>query len=154
MGLKKTEKLVKEYLYDFAYDGGAVGNIALKCVDPTGDLLEEGLIVQDVMIVNEGALTSTGSPTITVGTVTDPDGFFVDVVAKVTNLGTVVRAGEVDGALVWDSTADAKRGYPVPSTANDKTLRMVIGTAPLSGGKLRIIVEGIKPGSLAHPSAV
>lgn len=149
---KKDEKIYKEFLYDFSKDGGAVGNITMKGVDPNGDSLDEGFIVQDLMVVNEEALTSTGTPTITFGPTVDSDGYMADCYAKVASLNAVCRAGEVDGDLVWDTTADAKKGCRIGSASNTQDLLMVVGTAPLTAGKLRVIVEGIKPGSSAHPA--
>lgn len=147
---KKSEKIYKEFLYDFAEDGGATGTITMTAVDPNGSTFDEGFIIQDVMVVNEEALASTGTPTITFGPSADTDGYMVDCYAKVASVNTVCRAGEVDGALVWDSTADAKKGYRIGSATNTQDLKMVIGTAPLTAGKLRVIFEGVKPGSLAR----
>jgi len=151
MSLKKHEMLVKEFVYDFAKDAGAVGALSLKAVDPNGDLLEEGLIVTDVMLVTETALTSAGTPTVTIGNTTDADGYMVDVWALANVVNSVVRVGQVDGALLWDSTADAKKGFRVSSAAADQNLLMTIGTAAITAGKMRVMVFGVKPGSLPHP---
>jgi len=147
---KKAEYINKEFVYDFAKDGGAVGTISMKAVDPNGDLFEEGLIIQDLMIMVETAVTSGGTPTITFGNSSDTDGFLADVFALVGAANAVVRIGQVDGALLWDTTADAAKGFRVSSAANTQDVVMVIGTAALTAGKIRIIVQGYKPGTLAR----
>jgi hypothetical protein len=145
--LKKIEKLVAEYVYDFSKDAGAIGTIVLKATDPNGALLDEGFIVQDVMIYVEKAVTSAGTPTITFGNSSDVDGYLVDTFALVGSANAVVRAGQVDGALIWNTTLDAKLGYRIGSAANTKDVVMAIGTAALTGGKIRVVVEGVFPSS-------
>lgn len=148
--IKKYEELAKEFVYDFAKDGGAVSTISMKAVDPNGDLLPEGFIVTDAMLFVETAITSGGTPTITFGNTSDVDGYFADVFALVGAANAVVRIGQVDGALMWDTTADAKKGYRISSVANTQDLVMAIGTAALTAGKIRIIVKGYFPGTLAR----
>ena len=145
--IKKYEELAKEFVYDFAKDGGAVSTISMKAVDPNGDLLPEGFVVTDIMLKTETTITSGGTPTITFGNTSDVDGYFVDVFALAATAGAMVRVGQVDGALMWDSTADAKKAYLVSSVANTQDLVMAIGTAALTAGKIRIIVKGYFPGT-------
>lgn len=148
--LKKKEPLEKEFVYDFAKDGGAIGNISLKAVDPNGDLLDEGFMVEDIMIKIETAVTSGGTPTITFGNTSDVDGYLADVFALVGSAGVIIRAGQVDGALIWDTTADAKKSFLVTSAANTQDLVMAIGTATLLTGKIRVIVKGMVAGTSAR----
>lgn len=145
--LKKSETMFREYVYDFDVDGGATGDLVMRAADGLAAALEEGVIVKDAIVLNEKAVTSGGSPTLKFGTVTDNDGFLVDVAAKVSTLNGVARAGEVDGALLFDTTADAKKAYRVSSTANDKKVVFNIGTAALTAGKLRLILELYNPGT-------
>ena len=146
--IKKYEELAKEFVYDFAKDGGAIGSISMKAVDPNGDLLPEGFVMTDAMLFVETAITSGGTPTITFVNTSDVDGYFADVFALVGAANAIVRVGQVDGALMWDSTADAKKGYRISSVANTQDMIMAIGTATLLTGKIRVIVKGYFPGTL------
>lgn len=146
MMTEKNVAIYKEYVYDFAVDGGATGDLVLRAANGLHADLEDGLLVKDAIVVNEAALS--GSAALTLGTKTDPDGFLVDFKAKVASVNTVVRAGEVDGALLWDSTADAKKAHRIDATlADDAQVVMNIGTAVLTAGKLRVILECYKPNS-------
>lgn len=146
MGLQKGVQLEKEYVYDFAVDGGAVGAISLNSTDPNGDLLDEGFIVEDVELKVDTTFTSGGSATVKIGNSADDDGYFVDSFASLV-AGAVIRAGQLDGALIWDTTNDAKKGYLVTSSASTQNLLLSIGTAALTAGKMRVIVKGYVPTS-------
>jgi len=145
--LLKGEVQFREYVWDYDVDGGATGDLQMRPADGLPEALPEGCLVKDAVVVTEEALTTSGSPTLTFGTLTDSDGFLADAMAALTNVNSVVRAGEKDGALLWDSTADAKKAYRVPSTANSQKPALNIGTAALTGGKLRMILELYNPGS-------
>ena len=141
----KGEKQSKEFLYDFAVQGGATGDIELNGCDPNGDSLPEGFIIEQVMIKTDTAFASTGSPTLTVGNGADRDGFLADTYAGASAANSVVRSGEVAGALLWDDTNDHEINYRVGST--NQGVSISIGTAPVTAGKLRVIVEGYLPGT-------
>jgi hypothetical protein len=145
--LKKGETIFREYVYDFAVDGGATGTKVLRAADGLSNALDEGLLVKDVVVLCETAVTSAGSATLTLGTGADTDGFMVDAMAKVAADNATVRAGELDGALIFDTTADAKKAYRVGSVANTQSVVAAIGTAALTAGKLRVILECYMPGS-------
>lgn len=140
----KKKKVVREYMYDFAEQGGAVGAIALGKLDPNG-VLPEGFVVEKVTVVCETALASAGAATVTVGPSVDSDGYLADIFALMNASGAIVRSGEVAGALVWDDTNDHEISYRVGSAANTQDVVMQIGTAALTAGKLRVIVEGMFP---------
>lgn len=142
----KAEKVSREYLYDFAVDGGAVSAISLSPVDPNG-VLPEGFLVEKVTVVCETPLASGGTPTVTVGPSVDSDGYLVDIYALMGSAGAVVRNGEVAGALLWDDTNDHEITYRVGAAANTKDLVLQVGTAALTAGKLRVVVEGVYPSS-------
>lgn len=136
----------KEYIWDFAEDGGATGNIELRPADGINAELEDGVLVLDAVVVNEGALT--GAAAVTFGTETDPDGFMVDCIAKVGALHAACRVGEVDGALLFDTTADAKKAHYVNSAVEaDTKVVMRVTSAPLTAGRLRLILDLYKPSS-------
>jgi len=144
---KKNEKLMKEFVYDFSVLGGATGAINLVAIDPIADLLPAGFVVDNVSLYTETAIASTGTPTITVGNTTDPDGYFVDIFAAASAANSSIHVGQLAGALVWDTTEDAIKGYRISSTAADQNVAFTIGTAPLSAGKVRVTIEGHMPSS-------
>lgn len=146
MGLQKGVQLQKEWLYDFAVDGGVIGAISLKSTDPSGDLLDAEFVVEDIEVIAEAAFTSGGSATVTLGNTADADGYLVDSFASL-SLGAVLRAGELDGALIWNTALDAKRAYPITSAANTQNMLLTIGTAALTAGKLRVVAKGFVPTS-------
>lgn len=145
----KGQKMQKEYLWDFAVDGGATGALSLQGTTPDGDAMPEGFHVEKVTISVETAVTSGGTPTITVGPTVDSDGYLADVFALVGTAPVVVRSGEVAGALLWDDTNDHEITYRVGSAANTKDVVLQIGTAALTAGKIRVLVEGTLPSARA-----
>ena len=142
----KNKKMVREYMYDFAKQGGAVSAITLEQLDPNS-VLPEGFLVEKVTVLCETPLASGGTPTVTVGPAVDSDGYLADIYALMGVAGAVVRSGEVAGALLWDDTNDHEITYRVGSAANTKDVVIQVGTAALTAGKLRVIVEGVYPSS-------
>jgi hypothetical protein len=148
MTVLKNAYLKKEYLWDFDVDGGATGNLTLRATDPNGNALPEGFVVSKVSAVVEEQLSPTGGE-VTFGTTTDPNGYLDNIRAAYNALNSVVRSGEVAGALLWDDTNDHEIDYRIPSTADDKAVVMDIGTNALTQGKIRFIVEGYYPSDAA-----
>lgn len=146
---QKNKILVKEFVYDFSVNGGATGAISLVSNEPNGNLLPEGFIFNQVSLYTETALASTGSATVTVGNTLDPDGFFVDIFAAASAAGSALHAGQLDGALIWDTSLDAIKACRVTSASNTQDVSITIGTAPLSAGKIRVVIEGHMPSSIA-----
>jgi hypothetical protein len=145
MTLQKGEEQVLKYTYDFAVLGGAVSAITLTApVVP----LEEGMIVRGVSVYTETALTSGGTPTLTLGNTGDVDGYMADIWAAANPVNSVVSEGEVAGALLWDDTNDHRLEYYIDSTANNQNLIMTVGTAALTAGKLSVHVRVYKPYSV------
>lgn len=137
MTYPRNEDFKLRYDYDFAVDGGAVSAITLS---PNKNGIKNGVIVKDIMIVVKTALASAGSPTVTLGNTTDPDGYFVDFYALAGAAEAVVNTGVVAGALTWDDTNDHRINYPVDSTAANQDLLLTVGTAALTAGKLEIYI--------------
>ena len=65
MGYPRNEEFFLKYEYDFAKDGGAVSTISLR---PDVNALGENVIVKDLYLIVKTAVTSGGTPTITIGT--------------------------------------------------------------------------------------
>lgn len=137
MGLLTNEKCLAKFEYDFAVDGGAIGSIPLR---PMITPLESGMVVTDMYIYVEAALTSGGSATVTLGN-TDADGFFADIFA-LGSANAALRAGEVAGAILWDDVNDHSLLYRV---STDIDLDLNIGVAALTAGKLQVFVEYFAP---------
>ena len=134
MSLVFNEKQLLRFEYDFAKDGGAVGTIALR---PDITPLALGMHITNMYVVQETLLTAAGA-TVTIGNTTDVDGFFADIVALAAKKAFMV--GEVAGALLWDDTNDHAIMYS-PAVANDFDLKLTVGTAPITAGKLSVYVE-------------
>lgn len=111
-------------LYDFAVDGGAVGDITLR-----GDTIPNGAVITDALINVETVLTSGGAATVAI---------------KVEGAADINAADAISGAP-W-STAGAKRGDFTATTAPIKTtaaraIVATVGTAALTAGKFTVVVE-------------
>lgn len=134
----QNEKQLARFDYDFAVHGGAIGAISLSSNISN---LSAGMVITDVYVVVETPLASLGTPTVTLGNL-DEDGFLVDSYALLSVANGCVRAGQVAGALLWDDTNDAPLLYKVVS---DLSLKLSVGTAALTAGKLQVYVEFFAP---------
>lgn len=144
---------VKEYVYDFSVDAGAVGSISLSGKANAGGL-PVGAIVQSVHAKVLTACTSGGSATVEWGNTADADGYSgtaVAVAALTANAvfnGTETAGGE--GALIYTRKATTPalgtpKPYAVTSTANTQDFKMAIGTAALTAGKISFSVHYLLP---------
>jgi hypothetical protein len=114
-------------LYEFAIDGGAVGDITLR-----GDSLPSGAIVLDAFLHVDTALTSGGAATVAV---------------KVESAADINAADAISGAP-W-STTGAKRTDFTATTAPIKTtaarsIVATVATAALTAGKFSVVVEYVE----------
>lgn len=114
-------------LYDFATDGGAVGDIILR-----GDTIPSGAIILDALIHVDTVLTSGGAATVAV---------------KAESAADINAADAISGAP-W-STTGAKRGDHTATTAPVKTtaarsIVATVGTAALTAGKFSVYVTYIE----------
>ena len=123
MSVLRNEKQLIRFEYDFAVDGGAIGNIALR---PDITQLKENMIVTDIIVHAEAALTSAGTPTVTFGDGTDVDAFLANAYGTLDALDGVSRGAALAVLL-----------------GADPVLTMSVGTAALTAGKLEIYVEVI-----------
>lgn len=121
-GLGRTRRAVG--LYDFAVDGGVVGDITLR-----GDTIPSGAVITDALIKVTTALTSGGSATVAIKAEGAAD----------------INAADAIGGAPW-STTGAKRAdltattAPVTTTAA-RSLVATVGTADLTAGKFTVAVE-------------
>ncbi len=115
------------FRYSFATEGGAVGDITLR-----GTAIPSGAIIKDALILIDTPLTSGGSATVAL---------------KIQGAADVNAADAFDGAP-W-STAGAKRAdfdadtAPILLTA-DRTLVATVGTAALTAGAFRVVVDYVE----------
>lgn len=110
--------------YDFATDGGAVGDITLR-----GDQqIPSGAVIVDALLIVDTPLTSGGAGTVAL---------------KVESSADILSADAVSGAP-W-STSGAKRctltatSAPVTTTAA-RDVTATVGTAALTAGAFRVVV--------------
>lgn len=109
--------------YEFALDGGVIGDIALR-----GDSLPLGAVITDVLISVDTAVTSGGSATVAL---------------KAESSADLLTAAAISGAP-W-STTGAKRATFVATTAPVKTtakrsITATVATAALTAGKFSVTV--------------
>lgn len=113
--------------YDFATDGGAVGDITLR-----GDSIPSGAILVDALIHVDTVLTSSGAATVAV---------------KVESAADVNVADAISGAP-W-STTGAKRAdftattAPIKTTAS-RSIVATVATAALTAGKFSVVVAYVE----------
>lgn len=120
--LSRAEKVITG-LYDFSVDGAGTGTITLA----TGHTFKEAMIVTKVLAHEITALTSDGSAT-------------VQLLAGSTAL-TDAEAFD-DGFTGTDEIALASSATAIAIAADDP-LKVAIGTAALTAGKVRFYVYAI-----------
>ena len=123
-----NEKVARGY-YEFAIDGGAVGDIVLR-----GDVIPLGAVIVDAIIHVDTVLTSGGSATVAIKTEGAAD----------------INAADAISGAPW-STAGAKRGDFTATTAPIKTtaarsIVATVGTAALTAGKFSVLVRYLELG--------
>lgn len=112
----QTEEL--EFIYDFSKDAGATGALDIFTA-------KEGLIIKKAYLVVETTCTSGGSATVSVG-----------------------KSGDAAGVVGSTAVASLSAGAGVAGVTNlayalaaDDVVKMTIGTAALTAGKIRIRLD-------------
>lgn len=143
MSFEKTLN-VQEYVYDFAKDGGATGEIFLS--SKAGyDPIPVGAVIFDVIAYVETAVVGNSS-TLAWGNDDDPDGYMVATAEASLGANVTVRAGEAAGALLWDDTNDHMLA-PYVANEDDGEFSVTIGNANLTAGKVRFYVLYLMTGT-------
>lgn len=107
--------------YDFAKDGGAIGDITLR-----GSVIPKGAVIRDSFLFVETALTSDGLATIALKSEGAEDILAAEAVANFS--ASAVLQGVPDWATVADAVV----------TTDDRSIVMSIATAALKTGKFRV----------------
>lgn len=131
----------KEFVYDFAVLGGVQGAIQLKDNLGNAAVLPVGSIVTDVLAVTETIVTSGGSATLALGNVTTADKYVA---------ATAKTSFDAVGEVAVNDKPNAVS--PQNLVANDLPVKITIGTADLTAGKVRFIVGFDMPSSQAVAS--
>lgn len=130
-GTKQTYRGEPQYVianYDFATDGGAVGDIALR-----GEAIPSGAVITDALLLVDTIPTSGGAATIAV---------------KVEGAADIQAAAAIAGAP-W-STATPKRASAVTATSAplvttaSRQPTITVATAALTAGKFKVILAYIQ----------
>lgn len=113
--------------YEFAVDGGAVGDIALR-----GERIPAGAVIVDALLDVNTVPTSGGSATVAV---------------KVESAADVQTAAAISGAP-W-STATPKRATfdadtAVVKTTASRAITATVAVAALTAGKFSVLVEFVE----------
>lgn len=144
MSTKNDGILVQEYVYDFAVDGGAAGEIILSD-NANKTAIPVGAVVKAVMMKVVTAFTSGGSATMSYGNGDDPDGYSgtaIAVASLTDNL--IVNGWDSAAALLWDDTNDHMIFNNVLD-ADDGEFSILIATADMTAGKAIFLVEYYMP---------
>lgn len=138
------QKLTREYVYDFAADGGTAGAISLSSKNNKASLPSNAIVTSVfAKVITDIAGTSS---TVSWGNTTDPDGYSGTAIAEASLTAGVVNNGWDNGAaLIFDDTNDHAIYYNVGTTANNKDFSITIGTADLTAGKMVFVVEFYVP---------
>lgn len=121
-GRGETQEVIGNY--DFATDGGLVGDIALR-----GEAIPLGAIITDALLIVD----------------TIPTGATATIAVKVEGAADIQAAAAISGAP-W-STTGAKRASAVTATSAVVTTTaarqptITVGTANLTAGKLKVILK-------------
>lgn len=121
----------QEYVYDFAKQGGAVGFISLKGMG--ANALPSNAILTSAHFMVLTAFTSGGSATVALG---DAAG------------GAKYKAATAynDSAYTANVPVAVAIGLPgLVSSANIANVGITVATAALTGGKMRIVLQGYIP---------
>lgn len=111
-------------LYDFAVDGGAVGDITLR-----GDTIPSGAIITDVFVQVDTPPASGGAATVAVRAEAAGD----------------VQAGAAVSGTPWSTSGPKRVSFtatspPIKATVA-RNLVATVGTAPLTAGKFTVAVD-------------
>lgn len=121
LSLGEVKSAVAEY--DFAVDGGAVGDIALR-----GDQIPAGAVVLDALVYVDTVLASGGAATVAL---------------KLEDAADLNAAGAFDGAP-WSAVGPVRPDFtsadPPIETTDDRDVVATVAAAALTGGKFRVVV--------------
>lgn len=114
-------------LYEFATDGGAVGDITLR-----GDSLPSGAIILDALLEVDTILTSGGAATVAI---------------KVESAADINAADAISGAP-WSATGVKRADFtattaPIKTTAA-RSIVATVATSALTAGKFQVLVEYVE----------
>lgn len=131
--LSRSPRRMAVYEYDFAVDGGAVSTINMRPVGGSQPQIPSGAIVDQATVEVLTIPTSGGAPTVAV---------------QVEGAGDTIAAAAISGAP-W-STLGRKNGIPQTGATSVKataarTPAIVIATAALTAGKVRLYLDYIDP---------
>jgi hypothetical protein len=125
-GRGETQEIIANY--DFATDGGAIGDIALR-----GEAIPSGAIITDALLLIDTVPTSGGAATVAV---------------KVEGAADIQAAAAISGSP-W-SAATAKRCSAVTATAAPvvttaaRQPTITVAAATLTAGKFKLILKYVQ----------
>lgn len=120
MSLLKGEKMLMAFEYDFAKDGGAIGEIALR---PAAGNFPEGARIINAYAVAEELVTSSGTPTMEFG-INGATGRYIG--DSFTELSAAPR-------LKQNAVSELATASDVPV--------MTVASAALTAGKVKLYLE-------------
>ena len=125
---------IEEYVYDFAKDGGAIGQVILSSKSGSAAIPVDACILRIHTVVHT-ALTSAGSATVSVG--------------DVGSAARYLALTAFDNAA-YDLDAVKALATALPNSVNsvnEGRVAISIAVAALTAGKLSVLVEFVRPES-------
>lgn len=144
MAFKNDGLQVQQYVYDFAVDGG-VHTTAIELSAKAGyERLPIGAIIKAVTAYVETAVVGSSS-TLCWGHSANTDAYSGTTIAEATLVANYVENGwKTANSELWDDTNDVQKS-PYVSTSALGSFSVVIGTANLTAGKVKFMVEYLLP---------
>lgn len=127
--VKKELKISKNVLratYDFAVNGGAIGDIALLDVDGNAAIIPDNAVITKVLVDVITAATSGGAATVALKSEAAADLLAATAVASVT--------GFLDGKPVNTAATVVK-------LSADRTIKATVAAFALTAGKFHVFIE-------------
>lgn len=129
----------RKFSYDFAVDGGAVGNITLR-----GGTLPPGAILVGYCTKQPTAFTSGGAATITVTCESSGDLQPTQLYSNIT-FATVLAAYAIAGNGVLALGAGTYGAPAIIETTAARSVVMAVAGAALTAGKFDVFITFLKP---------
>ncbi len=148
MPFKNDGIQVQEYIYDFAVDGGvASANIVLSA-KASAKPIPVGAIIKGVTAHVITAVVGTSS-TVAWGHSANADAYSGTTIAEATLITNYVENGwKTANSELWDDSNDVQKHVYVSTEALGSFV-VLIGTADLTAGKIRFLVEYFYPSAQA-----
>lgn len=140
MSFQRFKPLEFVYEYDHAIDGGLIGDINLRLVG--NNPMNAQTTITGLTVYFLTTFTHNSQPSVTMGNSLDRDGFFKNFF-DLAVAGSVLRTGDVEGALLWDHSDKHEMIFKPASLAQAQP-SITIANYNVTGGKFRAIFSAVR----------